>query len=375
MDRKVFEERGKAYVLIPDGILARTGGKKLRNHILSECFLDAIISLPRRTFFANFKHTYILAITKKNDPKDNQTEPVFTYIVSNIGERLTSVKREEIDADDLSEMETAFKIFSGARATCKVLLEKAFPRCKIQDIAKFDSPHWVIDRWWSRIERIKIGIEETLGFVSKAEIDKVLAEFTVALKDYEKFRSQITLGKARTKEVEMGDKTLFDLSIGRRVLKKTLVKLHEGGIAVYSANVFDPMGYMNRNDVEGIAHNAILWGIDGNFGLRCAPKGEVLVKTDHCGAIQILDSAIVPEYLLYALTLRREEETFDRSFRASLSNMRRFTVKMPLQADGAFNIKIQQEIAGRFTDAEQKKAKLDQIKNQLDGLYQHYAGK
>jgi len=372
---KSLKKGGKAFVLIPDGILARTGGKGLRDHILSECFLEAIISLPRRTFFANFKHTYILAITKKNDSKDVQTEPVFTYLVSNIGERLTSVKREEIDEDDLPEMEAAFKIFSGARGSCKTLLEKSIPRCKIQDISKFqDAPHWAIDRWWSRAERVKLGIEESLGFVSKQEMDKLLAEFNEAMKDYEKFRSQATLDKIRAKEIAMGNTDLFDLSIGRRVLKKELLGSGEEGIPVYSANVFEPMGFVNRNDIKGIAHNSILWGIDGNFGLRCAAKGEVLVNTDHCGAIEILDKAIVPEYLLYALTLRKEEESFDRSFRASLSNMRRFTVKIPVRADGTFEIKMQQEIAGRFTDAQEKKTKLNQIKMRLDDLYDHYAG-
>jgi len=57
---------GQAFVIIPDGILARVGGKKLRDHILRECYLDGIVSLPIRTFFPNFEHTYILAITKKN---------------------------------------------------------------------------------------------------------------------------------------------------------------------------------------------------------------------------------------------------------------------------------------------------------------------
>lgn len=73
--------------------MGRVGEKKLRNHIPSECYLDAIVSLPVRTFFANSEHTYILALTKKHRPDYAQTDPVFTYLVSSIGERLTSVKR------------------------------------------------------------------------------------------------------------------------------------------------------------------------------------------------------------------------------------------------------------------------------------------
>ena len=84
---KSLRKGGRAFVIIPDGI-GRVPGKKLRDHILHECYLDAIISLPVRAFFANFEHTYILAMTKKHSPDDVQKEPVFTFLVSNIGERL-----------------------------------------------------------------------------------------------------------------------------------------------------------------------------------------------------------------------------------------------------------------------------------------------
>ncbi|MCZ6819063.1 MAG: N-6 DNA methylase [Calditrichaeota bacterium] len=90
---KSLRKGGQAYVIIPDGILGRVGDKKLRNYILSECYLDAIVSLPERTFFSNNEHTYILAITKKNSPSDVQVRPVFTYLISEIGEKRTSVKR------------------------------------------------------------------------------------------------------------------------------------------------------------------------------------------------------------------------------------------------------------------------------------------
>ena len=42
---------GRAFVIIPDGILARVGGKRLRSHIIRECYLDAIVSLPVRTSY------------------------------------------------------------------------------------------------------------------------------------------------------------------------------------------------------------------------------------------------------------------------------------------------------------------------------------
>lgn len=179
---------GKAFVIIPDGILGRVGGKKLRDYILRECFLDAVISLPVRTFFANHKHTYILVFTKKNTPDDTQKDPVFTYLVSEIGEKLTSVKREEIDENDLPELEKLFKIYTGAKSTSRNILEKESLRCKIQDIEIFrKSPHWVIDRLWSRNEKVALGIEESFEVVDKQEIDDLLQSFNQALADYDVF--------------------------------------------------------------------------------------------------------------------------------------------------------------------------------------------
>lgn len=105
---------GKTFVIIPDGILGRivTSSKNLRKYILKHCYLDAIVSLPVRAFFANYEHTYIIALTKKENPTLQQDFPVFTYLISNIGERLTSVRREPIDDNDLPEMVRLFKIYS-----------------------------------------------------------------------------------------------------------------------------------------------------------------------------------------------------------------------------------------------------------------------
>lgn len=45
---KSLKPGGKAFVVIPDGILGRVveGSKRLRAFILEQCYLDAIVSLP-----------------------------------------------------------------------------------------------------------------------------------------------------------------------------------------------------------------------------------------------------------------------------------------------------------------------------------------
>ncbi|CAG8734767.1 10613_t:CDS:2, partial [Ambispora leptoticha] len=77
---RALKPNGKAFVVIPDGILNRKNDQKLRQFIINECFIDGIISLPNKTFFNTSKKTYILCLTKKNSKGDVQTDPVFTYL-------------------------------------------------------------------------------------------------------------------------------------------------------------------------------------------------------------------------------------------------------------------------------------------------------
>lgn len=187
-----LKKGGKAFIVIPDGILSRISGKNLREHILSNCHLDAIISLPVRTFFANNVHAYVIAITKKNDISEKQTEPVFTYIVSEIGEKLTSVTREDIPDTDLPEMETLFKLFCGSKSNFSDFISGKYPRCKVQPIELFEqSSHWVIDRWWTIDEKIALGIEETKKTVSVDDFEEELSSLKSVLDEYIKVIEKI----------------------------------------------------------------------------------------------------------------------------------------------------------------------------------------
>lgn len=153
----------KAFVIIPDGILTRSNDNKLRALIKNECIIDGIISLPVNAFYRNPKKTYILAITKKREKsadereEHKQTEPVFTYLVSNIGETL-DVNRFPIEGDnDLNEMVSLFNQFKGAKSS----FQSQSKRCMIQPIEKFNPDnHWSVDRWWARDEKIALGVIE-----------------------------------------------------------------------------------------------------------------------------------------------------------------------------------------------------------------------
>ena len=362
---------GKAFLVIPDGILARVNGKSLRDYILQECFLNAVISLPQRTFFANFKQTYILAITKKNNRQDIQTAPVFSYIVSNIGEKLTSVKREEIDENDLPEMENLYRMFQGNQSIAH-MVESQSPRCKAFPFEKFrDSSHWVTNRWWPQDE---IALwEGPADVVSAQDVESLLSELRVATADYEDALVSTDIEALPTQEVALGDEFLFRSFLGKRVLKKD-ANPPLGSMPLYSSNVYEPFGMLESSNVDSFDYPALLWGIDGNFEWNYIAADQPFATTDHCGTLQILDSNVVPEYLLYAISLKQKEESFSRTFRASLANISEFKVKIPIRADGTFDVELQKEIAEAYMNVLEKGKILKEIKQKLDDTFSHFVG-
>jgi len=148
---RALKPNGKAFVVVPDGIFNRQNDKNLRQFILDECIIDGIISLPIKTFFSTPKKTYILAITKKNNRSEKQKNPVFTYLVSEIGES-RDVYRFDIEQNDLKEAVGWFNQFKNAKRTFK-FVDK---RLKIQPIERFEAEtNWSVERWWSKEEQIE----------------------------------------------------------------------------------------------------------------------------------------------------------------------------------------------------------------------------
>ncbi|MBU1130974.1 N-6 DNA methylase [Patescibacteria group bacterium] len=350
-----LKKGGKAFVVIPDGLLNRLNDKKMRKFILDECYLEGIISLPIKTFFSTPKKTYILAITKKEDCEDKQNFPVFTYIVSNVGETL-DVNRFEIPENDLNEAVDLFNQFQGIKKSPNVqkVLESQSKRCKIQNLDKFEpEKHWSVDRWWSKEEKIELGIEEEEQEIKEEEFFDLIYDIGDELKDIFKKHSEILKKKSKKqseitfKTISLDDKSYFNLSIGKRLLKKDLFKNRDSqkaNISAYSANVFVPFGYVEKSNISNFVNPYILWGIDGNFDLTFKDKGEVFASTDHCGTIEVLDKNINPEYLLIALYLKKIEYGFDRGLRSNLVNVRKVEINIPIDKSGNFDTELQKKL-------------------------------
>ncbi|MCL2213699.1 MAG: restriction endonuclease subunit S [Treponema sp.] len=163
-------------------------------------------------------------------------------------------------------------------------------------------------------------------------------------------------------EIVLGDKQYFKLEIGKRVLRNKLPSI-AGNIPVFSANVFEPFGFIDKSNFTSFDYDVILWGIDGNFDLNHIQPNTSFATTDHCGTITILSKNIEPSYLIYQLYLLKETLSFDRNFRASLSNMKRVKITIPIDLQGKFNLEQQKCLAEKYKLLTYKKNELySQIK-------------
>ncbi|GGB46272.1 hypothetical protein GCM10011409_24790 [Lentibacillus populi] len=146
--------------------------------------------------------------------------------------------------------------------------------------------------------------------------------------------------------VALSDEKLFSLAIGKRVLKREII---DEGVPVYSANVFEPFGFVKKSSNVDFSTPSLIWGIDGIFDWNYLPQDYPFYPTDHCGVLKILEPTILPEYLLYALRATKEIYGFDRTYRASLKNIKEnVTVDIPITSNGEFDTVKQQEVIQKY---------------------------
>jgi len=356
---------GKAFVIIPDGILNRLNDERLRAFIKDECIIDGIISLPANAFYTTPKKTYILAITKKSgksyiERKEQiQTEPVFTYLVSNIGETL-DVNRFPIPENDLREMVSFFNQFKGAK---QYFQSGDKQRCKIQPIDLFNpKDHWAIDRWWSKEERVELGVEDKSVILT-------LDEFKEKVKDTaKKMESLLSIGINLPENViaKTVDE-IFDLKQKTNSSKftKAFVNKHKGYIPVYSASKSsDEVGYgYVQDNLKGVKYfeDVLTWNIDGSVGKAFFRQGRFTLSEKVIPLILrdewkgLLDHT----YLKYILEKKAIEAGFTFSNKAGKSRIKNISIEIPVDKEmGQVDLKKQQEIA-------EEHQRLDQIKKQL----------
>ncbi|MDO4536355.1 MAG: N-6 DNA methylase [Clostridium perfringens] len=188
---------GVANIVLPDGILSNIKNSKLKDYILKYCYLESIISLPVNTFFNTPKKTYILTIKKKTkieiENNKMQSNPVFAYICTSIGESLDA-NRFDIDDNDLHEAVCKYNNFKNLVDKTSLIepfksyfeTDLKFKSISIEDFKKDNS--WIIENWWSEDEKVKIGLKKAKETSSIEDFKNLIDE---TIDDLKKFKEEL----------------------------------------------------------------------------------------------------------------------------------------------------------------------------------------
>lgn len=168
------------------------------------------------------------------------------------------------------------------------------------------------------------------------ECEAVDKEYQESEKQVEECKEKIenlfnTAQQKATNLYKLSDTNLFSLSIGRRILTSEVSDSFD--IPVYSANVFEPFGYIDKLLLDDFSKPSILWGIDGDWMVNTLKEGIKFYPTDHCGVLRVNTQEVEPKYLAWVFNKKGLELGFKRSYRASIDRIAGLSVYLPPLAE------------------------------------------
>lgn len=191
---KSLNYNGVANIVLPDGIFTNLANENLKKLLLSNCYIDSIISLPVNSFFNTPKKTYILTLRKKSEEEiesnKKQDYKVFCYICKSIGETLDINRFDTPNDNDLHDAVSKFNSYRNLQN--RNLIEDPFKswfesdgKLKFVDIDIFSADsNWNIDNFWSDEEKIKLGFKEADNVLSIEEFKSFLDEIVNDISNY-----------------------------------------------------------------------------------------------------------------------------------------------------------------------------------------------
>ena len=367
---KALKPGGKAFVVIPDGMLNRQNDKNLRRYILDECFIDALISLPLNTFFTTNKKTYIICLTKKTVKHQIQTNPVFSYLVSEIGET-RDVYRFDIDQNDLDEAVTLFSFFKGNKE--KFISINSDKRCKIIPMEFFTSNienNWLVDKLWTENEKIELGIVEKNESVSLFEFSSIVDEISDSLKEFSREGKELS-EKKKSNELtaifKLSD--IFYIEKGFAKYTRKYGNLNKGEYPVFSASNNDPLTHINTFDYNG---EYLTWATNGFAGYTKIIYGKFSINGDR-GLLKPKKNNIFIPYIRFKIEPilrslakgRKGEKGQDEFTKVYPSMIEDIEISMPVDSEGNFDILEQTKIAQKYEFVDDIRKKIMEYQKQI----------
>jgi type I restriction-modification system DNA methylase subunit len=349
---RALKPNGKAFIILPENFFSRISDVNIRKFILETCLIDGILSLPRKTFFSTVQQTSILCITKKNRINENQIKPVFTYIISEIGEG-RDVNRFNIDQDDLSDAVELFRGFKGSPEY--IIKNNTEKRCKIIPIEWFvknSSSGWSIEKLWTKEEKAELKINETEASVSVVDYRASIQE---TLDNIENLKNELDGLNEMPDNIRYVTKALeeiVDFKSGNSKLTQVYMDKHKGEFVVYSSNTKNGgiFGYIDSYDFDqeciqittnGVYAGTVFYRPKHKFSIN--GDARLLVKKhkdiDYC-------------YLLSELREVFAERSFNWENKPTLAKTRGTEIRIPVDTNDMFSMAIQKELASNFSKIE-----------------------
>lgn len=362
---RALKPGGKAFIVVPDGIMNRSSDEKLRGFILEQCNIDAVISLPLNTFFTTNKKTYILVLTRKTPTTVDgvtalarQTTPVFTYLCSEIGET-RDIYRFDMKQNDLETASELFNMFKGSNRHKFTTADK---RCKIISIDDFyTGSHWSVERWWSKAEKVDLGVEDDATAISLSEFATLISDVSASLVEFQEPLYELDKKKtiATFKKIRLVDADLFDLvssGIGQNRKKLNILDTHNSDdIPVYTASQ-TPVAYIkaikNKPPIPASPNMPLLsfaTNGDGSAGRNFVIHDRPFyINTDRI-VVKPLREDLDIRYVRVMLREMKEHYGFNHAHKANVHNLAAVSFDMPIKLDNTFDIE-QQRIAIESAD-------------------------
>ncbi|NVP17919.1 restriction endonuclease subunit S [Candidatus Gracilibacteria bacterium] len=195
--------------------------------------------------------------------------------------------------------------------------------------------------------------------------EKIVSEIEVLEKEEQEKKEKVGVLKSEivelfenslngdVKNYRLSDDSIFEIGIGKRLLKDEI--LSNGKIPVYSANVFEPFGFINKNLLNDFSRDSVLWGIDGDWMVNYLSKNIDFYPTDHCGYLRIKDNQLNEKFVAYFLEKEGKKFGFSRTNRASIDRIQNIKIPLP-------SLEIQKQIVSQIEKVENE---IEILKNDL----------
>ncbi len=174
------------------------------------------------------------------------------------------------------------------------------------------------------------------------------------------------LGKA-TKSVRLSDTDIFETKIGKRVLKSEIS--NQGKYPVYSANVFEPFGFIDKELLTDFSISSVLWGIDGDWMVNVISENKPFYPTDHCGYLRIKQPIAKARYIAYCLDKEGQQIGFSRTKRASIDRIEGIKIPLPTMAEQE---KVDSEIEKLEQEITKSEKQIAEIPKQKEAILKKY---